>query len=193
LTQRGTVLVRSTRTARPGSTPVRHDRPMSDAGIHVRPARLDDLDLIWPLTQEFATSFDPQRAAFDSAFAALVARPDTFMAVAELPAGGIAGYTVASSHLTLFANGPVAWVEELMVSPGARRGGVGASLMRAAEQWPRCKAPLTWPWPRDGRPTSTRPLGTRSPQRSSARTSADSHPRAVLTRFPLQDQACRLT
>jgi GNAT superfamily N-acetyltransferase len=108
---------------------------MSDTGIHVRPARLDDLDLIWPLTQEFATSFDPQRAAFDSAFAALVARPDTFMAVAELPAGGFAGYAVASSHLTLFANGPVAWVEELMVSPGARRGGVGASLMRAAEQW----------------------------------------------------------
>jgi GNAT superfamily N-acetyltransferase len=108
---------------------------MRDAGIYVRPARLDDRDLIWPLTQQFATSFDPERRAFDSAFAAIVGRPDTFIAVAELPTVGVAGYTLASSHLTLFANGPLAWVEELMVSPGERRVGVGASLMRAAEQW----------------------------------------------------------
>ena len=129
------IALASIRMARPGSTPVRHDRLMRDAGIHVRPARLDDRDLIWPLTQQFATSFDPERSAFDSAFATLVGRTDTFMAVAEVPTAGIAGYTLASSHLTLFANGPVAWVEELMVSPDWRRGGVGASLMRAAEQW----------------------------------------------------------
>ena len=108
---------------------------MSDAGFHVRPARLDDRDLIWPLTQQFATSFDPERTAFDSAYASLLGRPDTFIAVAEPPTVGIAGYTVAISHLTLFANGPVAWVEELMVSPDWRRRGVGASLMQAAEQW----------------------------------------------------------
>jgi GNAT superfamily N-acetyltransferase len=108
---------------------------MSDAGLHVRPARLDDRDLIWPLTQQFATSFAPERADFDVAYASLVGRPDTFLAVAVLSTAGIAGYTLASSHLTLFANGPVAWVEELMVSPDWRRGGVGASLMRAAEQW----------------------------------------------------------
>jgi GNAT superfamily N-acetyltransferase len=108
---------------------------MSDAGFHVRQARLDDRDLIWPLTQQFATSFDPERTAFDSAYASLVGRSDTFMAVAELPTAGIAGYTLASCHVTLFANGPVAWVEELMVSPDWRRAGMGASLMRAAEQW----------------------------------------------------------
>ena len=108
---------------------------MRDAHVHVRPARSDDRDLIWPLTQQFATSFDPERSAFDSAFATLVGRTDTFMAVAEVPTAGIAGYTLASSHLTLFANGPVAWVEELMVSPDWRRAGMGASLMRAAEQW----------------------------------------------------------
>ena len=108
---------------------------MRDAGIHVRPARLDDRDLIWPLTQQFASSFDPERTAFDSAYAALVGRSDTFMAVAELPIAGIAGYTLASCHFTLFASGPVAWVEELMVSPDWRRAGMGASLMRAAEQW----------------------------------------------------------
>jgi GNAT superfamily N-acetyltransferase len=108
---------------------------MRDAGFRLRSARPDDRDLIWPLTKQFATSFDPERPAYNSAYASLVGRPDTFMAVAELPSGGIAGYTLASCHLTLFANGPVAWVDELMVSPDWRRSGMGASLMRAAEQW----------------------------------------------------------
>jgi len=108
---------------------------MRDAHVHVRPARSDDRDLIWPLTLEFATSFGPERREFDSAYASLLGRPDTFLAVAELPTAGIAGYTLASSHLALFANGPVAWVEELIVSPDWRRGGMGASLMQAAEQW----------------------------------------------------------
>ena len=108
---------------------------MRDAQGHVRPARPEDRDLIWPLTLEFATSFSPDRREFDSAYASLLGRPDTFLAVAELPTAGIAGYTLASSHLALFANGPVAWVEELIVSPDWRRGGMGASLMQAAEQW----------------------------------------------------------
>jgi len=106
-----------------------------DAGVQVRPARLDDGDLIWPLTQQFATSFAPERTAFDSAYASLVGSPDSFLAVAELASSGIAGYVLASCHRTLFANGPVAWVEELMVAPDQRRGGVGTSLMQAAEHW----------------------------------------------------------
>jgi GNAT superfamily N-acetyltransferase len=110
---------------------------MRDAGFHVRAARLDDRDLIWPLAQQFATSFDPDRTAFDSAYDSLVERPDTFLVVAELPVAGLVGYTLVSCHLTLFANGPVAWVEELMVSADRRRGGVGTELMRAAEQWGR--------------------------------------------------------
>ena len=108
---------------------------MRDADFHVRPARLDDRDLVWPLTQQFATSFDPERLAFDSAYASLLGRSDTFVAVVELPTAGIAGYALASIHLTLFANGPVGWVEELMVSQDWRRGGMGASLMRAVEHW----------------------------------------------------------
>ena len=108
---------------------------MSDAGVRVRPAKLADRDLVWPLTHQFATSFAPDRAAFDSAYASLLGRADTFLAVAELPTTGIVGYALASSHLTLFANPPVGWVEELMVSPEWRRVGVGASLMTAVEQW----------------------------------------------------------
>lgn len=108
---------------------------MTAAGFYVRPARLQDRDAIWPLTREFATSFHPERAAFDMVFEAIILRSDTYLAVAELNTGDVVGYLLASHHLTLFANLPVAWVEELMVSPEQRRGGIGAALMGAAEQW----------------------------------------------------------
>jgi GNAT superfamily N-acetyltransferase len=35
----------------------------------------------------------------------------------------------------LYANGLVGWIEELMVDPGQRRGGIGRLLVSAAEEW----------------------------------------------------------
>ena len=105
----------------------------------VRPALLVDGADVWPLAQQFATSFAPARPAFDTTFATLVDRSDTLLAVAEDQSAGISGYVLVSVHLTLFANGPVAWVEELMVSPASRRSGVGTSLMDAAERWARAQ------------------------------------------------------
>ena len=51
------------------------------------------------------------------------------------PAGAVAGYLLASTHLTFLANGSVCWVEEVMVAPPLRRSGVGAALMAYAERW----------------------------------------------------------
>jgi len=48
---------------------------------------------------------------------------------------GVIGYVLAFSHTTLYANGPVAWVEELMVSESCRKRGVGKALMRSVEEW----------------------------------------------------------
>ena len=45
------------------------------------------------------------------------------------------GYLLASHHGTFFANGPVAWIEELMVSESVRRQGVATRLMESAETW----------------------------------------------------------
>lgn len=47
------------------------------------------------------------------------------------------GYLLASCHLTFLANGPVAWVEEVMVHETHRRSGVGRELMGCAEDWAR--------------------------------------------------------
>jgi GNAT superfamily N-acetyltransferase len=111
-------------------------RSAGDPSIEVRRATVDDADAIWPLVVDFATSFRPDRPAFDRAIADLVERDDTFLAVATATSGA-SGYLLASSHLTLFANAPVVWVEEIAVRESDRRSGVGRQLMDAAEVWAR--------------------------------------------------------
>jgi GNAT superfamily N-acetyltransferase len=61
----------------------------------------------------------------------------TLLLVAETVDCDIIGYLLGNSHQTFFANGPVAWVEELMVEPSHRRTGVGRRLMEHAENWAR--------------------------------------------------------
>lgn len=92
--------------------------------------------MIWPLARDFATSFRPERAAFDLAFARLIDRDDTLLVVA-VDEDAVVGYLLASVHDTLLANGSVGWVEEVTVAEGHRRAGIGALLMGAAETWAR--------------------------------------------------------
>ena len=103
----------------------------------IRPARPEDGDRVWPLARDFATSFALERAAFDTAWEQLVQAPDTLLFVAETGDHEVVGYLLANSHVTFLANGPVAWVEEVMVEQGTRRSGVGRRLMEHAEDWAR--------------------------------------------------------
>jgi GNAT superfamily N-acetyltransferase len=104
--------------------------------VEIREAVPDDRLQVWPLVEAFATSYVPDRHAFSRSFDALVARDDTAVLVAvDAAAGRIVGYVLASCHGTLFANGPVAWVEEVMVDEASRRAGVGRQLISAAEAW----------------------------------------------------------
>jgi GNAT superfamily N-acetyltransferase len=45
------------------------------------------------------------------------------------------GYLLGFQHLTFYANGPVAWAEEVYVRSQDRGRGIGRALMRAFEQW----------------------------------------------------------
>ena len=108
---------------------------MSDGAIEVRQARTDDVEQLWPLVQDFATSFRPERSAFDRAFAELVNRSDTLVLVAVTDETVIVGYLLGSYHGTFFANGPVAWIEELMVAEHVRGRGVASALVSSAEAW----------------------------------------------------------
>jgi GNAT superfamily N-acetyltransferase len=108
---------------------------MSDNPVLIRPARSDDRENVWPLARDFATSFSPRRDAFDASWPQLVDAPRTILLVAETAEGEVVGYLLGSSHLTFLANGPVAWVEEVMVDRNQRQSGVGRSLMEYAESW----------------------------------------------------------
>ncbi len=45
------------------------------------------------------------------------------------------GYCLGFDHVAFYANGRVAWVEEIAVRADARRQGIGAGLMAAFEAW----------------------------------------------------------
>jgi GNAT superfamily N-acetyltransferase len=106
-------------------------------GVQIRRASSEDVDQIWPLVREFAVSYRPNRSVFDRSFLELLGRSDTLVLAAEVPPSAIVGYLLASHHGTFFANGPVAWVEELMVSESVRNQGVATRLMDFAETWAR--------------------------------------------------------
>jgi GNAT superfamily N-acetyltransferase len=110
---------------------------MVTESVEIRPARSEDVDQIWWLVREFAVSYRPNRSIFERSFKELFGRSDTLVLVAEAPPNAIVGYLLASHHGTFFANGPVAWVEELMVGESVRRQGVATRLMGSAETWAR--------------------------------------------------------
>jgi GNAT superfamily N-acetyltransferase len=105
--------------------------------IKIRPAKAGDTEQVWPLVRDFALSYRPERSAFERSFRDLLQRSDTLVLVAASNAGAVVGYLLGSFHGTFFANGPVAWIEELAVSEPARRAGVGSKLMASAEEWAR--------------------------------------------------------
>lgn len=102
----------------------------------VRVAVEADADALRPLVREFASSFVPRRSEFDRTLPRLLGRQDdTLLLVAEAIDGRVVGYLLASTHLTFHANGPVAWVEEVMVDATQRNRGIGRLLMSAVEHW----------------------------------------------------------
>jgi GNAT superfamily N-acetyltransferase len=104
--------------------------------FRIRQAQLSDSDAIFALARAFATSFLVERSAFDASLAALLRSSHAFLAIAE-SSDQVVGYVLAFDHQTFFANGPVSWVEEIMVSEAARRKGVGRQLMTEVEGWAR--------------------------------------------------------
>jgi N-acetylglutamate synthase-like GNAT family acetyltransferase len=96
----------------------------------IRPARRSDADRLFPLVAQFAMSYLPDRAAFDRHFPLLLDADHVDCLVAE--AGpNLLGYALAFRLLTLYANGIVVELQELMVAPEERGRGIGQQLVAA--------------------------------------------------------------
>jgi GNAT superfamily N-acetyltransferase len=107
---------------------------MTASGVRVRAAAAGDAGAVAVLAEELAQSFPFRRADFDASFPALLAGAGSCLLVAE--AGeDLVGYMLGFEHLTFYANGPVGWVEEILVRPEYRGGGVGRALMATFQQW----------------------------------------------------------
>jgi GNAT superfamily N-acetyltransferase len=115
---------------------------VQNSQLHVRPATTADAGTVARLAAELAQSFPFSPAAFDRAYLAVLAAGDACLLLAEdLGGAGRAaspaeplGYLLGFWHPAFFANGPVAWVEEILVRPEHRGRGAGRALMSAFEQ-----------------------------------------------------------
>ncbi|MEJ1181821.1 MULTISPECIES: GNAT family N-acetyltransferase [unclassified Pseudarthrobacter] len=108
---------------------------MPNLSMTIRGAAINDADNVWRLVQDFARTFAPKRESFDLTFRSLLQEPQTLILVAQQRDGSVVGYLLAHCRATFLANGPAAWVEEVMVAERVRRQGVGQALMTEVESW----------------------------------------------------------
>src|SRR5436305_5105134 len=111
----------------------------SSGGVGCSPVQIHygtaaDADAVCDLAGQLAQSFPLSPARFHDSYAAVLSTDDACLLVAA-DSDGVVGYLLGFSHRTFYANGPVAWVEEILVRPQARGRGVGRALMEALERW----------------------------------------------------------
>jgi GNAT superfamily N-acetyltransferase len=107
---------------------------VSDSRCQIRPADAGDADAVADLAAELAQSFPLSRTSFHLSYQALLAADDAVLLLA-VDGQERLGYLLGFQHLTFYANGPVAWVEDVAVHSPYRGRGIGRDLMRAFEQW----------------------------------------------------------
>ena len=100
----------------------------------IRRASADDADAVAGLAAELAQSFEFSREQFRENYSALLAADDACLLLAVNGHEPL-GYVLGFRHLTFYANGPVAWVEEIVVRSHDRGHGTGKALMSAFGRW----------------------------------------------------------
>jgi GNAT superfamily N-acetyltransferase len=103
-------------------------------GGQIRHAEAGDGEDVAALAAGLALSFVFSPEKFRASYPSLLAEQGACLLLAA-DGHPIAGYLLGFRHLTFYANGPVAWVEEIAVRREDRGKGAGAALVSAFEQW----------------------------------------------------------
>jgi GNAT superfamily N-acetyltransferase len=101
---------------------------------HIRQAGAGDIDEVADLAAALAASFEFSAARFRENYPSLLNDDGACLLLAVAGQQSV-GYLLGFRHLTFYANGPVGWVEEIVVRDQERGQGVGRILMSAFEQW----------------------------------------------------------
>lgn len=102
--------------------------------MKIRKVQPEDLESVFKLTKLFATSFKIDRELFEISYLNLLSDSSTHFLLAEVN-DLVIGYSLGYDHYALYANGRVAWIEEIFVLEEYRRNGVASSLMNEMEKW----------------------------------------------------------
>jgi GNAT superfamily N-acetyltransferase len=100
----------------------------------IRPAGPGDAGDVAGLAAGLAQSFAFRAERFRVTYPALLAADGARLLLA-VNGKESAGYLLGFRHLTFYANGPVAWVEEVAVRQQDRGQGIGRALMSEFERW----------------------------------------------------------
>jgi GNAT superfamily N-acetyltransferase len=100
----------------------------------VRRAVHTDEEQLFALARSFPTPTPPDFSTFRRALASKLGDVSTALFVAETD-GTVVGYVSGYRHVTFYANGYVAWIDEIFVAADLREKGIGKSLMKTFERW----------------------------------------------------------
>lgn len=102
--------------------------------MSIRPASLDDLEPLGELLDEYRRFYrqQPDLEGARRFLKARLERGDSHILVHEGPAGALQGFVQLYPLLSTVRLAPLWLLNDLFVSPQARRGGIGRALMLAA-------------------------------------------------------------
>jgi N-acetylglutamate synthase-like GNAT family acetyltransferase len=104
--------------------------------VRIRPARENDAEKLFELLAALTVTYEPSRTAFDENLPRLIESDREALLVAESEEG-VVGYAMAAESMTLYANGPVVDLLELIVEERLRGQGIGEKLVNAVKAWGR--------------------------------------------------------
>ena len=100
----------------------------------IRRAGAGDAGAVATLAAELAMSFEFSAERFRENYPSLLTEDGACLLLA-VTGHETVGYLLGFRHLTFYANGPVGWVEEIVVRHQDQGQGIGRMLMNAFEQW----------------------------------------------------------
>ena len=110
---------------------------VNNKSVSVHVATNDDASAVFALAQTLATTFQLSQERFFESFSRLLLNRDALLLIGESEGGLTAGYLLGFVHDTFYANGPAAWIEEVIVNSKFRRTGVATAMNRGFELWAR--------------------------------------------------------